>query len=65
MTQAMTREDSEFWKATILDELSNHEEVLQSFGPPIPKEPGVKATPTRFLFSKKSVSIEERNQEAN
>ena len=49
ITQAMSSEDSEFWKAAILDELSNHEEVFQSYGPPIPKEPGIKATPTRFF----------------
>ena len=64
MTQAMSSEDSEYWKAAILDELANHEEVFQSFGPPIPKEPGIKATPTRFLFSKKLVSLDERKQDS-
>ena len=63
MSQAMSSEDLEFWKAAILDELANHEEVFQSFGPPIPKEPGIKATPTRFLFSKKLVSLDERKQD--
>ena len=63
ITQAMASEDSEFWKAAILDELSNHEEVFQSFDAPLPKEPGIKATPTRFLFSKKLVSLDERKQD--
>ena len=59
----MTCEDLEFWKAVVLDELTNHEEVFQSFGLPIPRETGVKATPTRFLFSKKLVSLEERKKD--
>ena len=42
--QAMECEDSEYWKAAMLDELTNHEEVFQSFGPPIPRSPGIKAT---------------------
>ena len=35
------------------------------FGPPIPRQAGMKVTPTRFLFSQKLVSLEERNQDAN
>jgi len=62
MSQAMSSEDSEFWKAAILDELANHEEVFQSFGPPIPKEPGIKATPTRFLFSKSWLALMKGNK---
>ena len=46
VTQALMHEDAEYWKATMLVELTNHEEVFQSNEPPIPQEPGMKATPT-------------------
>jgi len=52
ITQMISSEDSEFWKAAILDELSNHEEVFQFLGPPIPKEPGIKATLRDSCFLK-------------
>ena len=63
--QAMEHDDSEYWKAAILDEINNHEEIFHVFGPPIPKQPGMKVTPTRFLFSQKLVSLEERTQDAS
>ena len=62
IARALGHEDAEFWRAAMLEELSNHEEIFNSFGPPIAKLPGMKATPTRFLFSKKIVSLEERQQ---
>ena len=36
-SQAMEHDDSEYWKAAILDEIHNHEEIFQFFGPPIPR----------------------------
>ena len=60
----MEHEDSEFWKAAILDEINNHEEIFNVFGPPIPRQPGMNVTPTRFLFSQKLVGLEERTQDA-
>ena len=51
MSQAMAHKDSEFWKAAILDEITNHEEIFEAFGPPIPKQPGMSVTPARVLFS--------------
>ena len=60
ISQAMAHDDSEFWRAVILDEITNHEEIFEAFGPPIPKQPGMKVTPTRFLFSLKLVSLDER-----
>ena len=63
VSQALQHEDAEYWKSAMLDELANHEEIFQSYGPPIQREPGMKATPTRFLFSKKVVSLEERQQD--
>ena len=60
----MEHEDSEYWKAAILDEITNHEDGFHVFGPPIPRQAGMKVTPTRFLFSQKLVSLEERNQDA-
>ena len=56
ISQAMEHDDSEYWKAAILDDINNHEEIFQVFGPPIPKQHGMKVTPTRFLFSQKLVS---------
>ena len=64
VTQALAHEDAEFWKAAMLDEMVNHEEVFGTFGPPIPRTKGIKATPTRFLFSKKIVSLQERKQDS-
>jgi len=63
INQALECEDKEFWKAAMLDELVNHEEVFGAFGPAVPRPPGIKATPTRFLFSKKMVSVDERKQD--
>ena len=63
INQALECEDKEFWKAAMLDELVNHKEVFGAFGPAIPCPPGIKATPTRFLFSKKMVSADERKQD--
>ena len=60
MAQVLVHEDAEFWKAAMLDEMVNHEEIFGSFGPPIPQTPGMRATPTRFLFLKKIVSLQER-----
>ena len=37
ISQAMEHDDSEYWKAAILDEIHNHEEIFQFFGPPIPR----------------------------
>ena len=48
----------------MLDEMVNHEEGFGSFGPPIQHTQGMKATPTRFLFSKKIVSLQERKQDS-
>ena len=42
IAQAMHCEDSEYWKAAILDEITNHEEVFHVFGPPIPRTQGMK-----------------------
>ena len=64
IAQAMEHKDSEYWKAAILDEITNHEEIFHVFGPPIPKQAGMKVTPTRFLFSQKLVGLEERTQDA-
>ena len=38
MKQALEHEDSEYWKAAILDEVVNHEQIFKAFGPPIPRE---------------------------
>ena len=38
--------------------------IFHVFGPPIPKQPGMNVTPTRFLFSQKLVGLEERTQDA-
>ena len=35
ITQALDHEDAEYWKAAILDEIINHEEIFKVFGPPI------------------------------
>ena len=64
LKQALDHEDSEYWKAAILDEIVNHEEVFQAFGPPVLREPHMSVTPTRFLFSQKLVSLQERQQDA-
>ena len=39
INQALECEDKEFWKAAMLDELVNHEEVFGAFGPAIPCPP--------------------------
>ena len=49
LSQAMAHEDSEFWNVAILDEITNYEEIFQAFGPAIPKQPGMRVTPTRFF----------------
>ena len=64
MKQALEHQDSEYWKAAILDEIVNHEQVFKAFGPPVPREAHMKVTPTRFLFSQKMVSLDERKQDA-
>ena len=48
-----------------MDEIVDHE-VFQAFGPPVPREPHMSVTPTRFLFSQKYllVSLQERQQYA-
>ena len=51
-------------KAAILDAIVNHEQVFKAFGPPVPREAHMKVTPTRFLFSQKLVSLDERKQDA-
>ena len=64
MKQALEHQYSEYWKAAILDEIVNHEQVFKAFGPPVPREVHMKVTPTRFLFSQKMVSLDERKQDA-
>ena len=54
----LEHEDSKYWKAAILDEIINHEEVFQAFGPPVPREPHMSVTPTRFFFLQKLVSLQ-------
>ena len=60
----METADLEYWKSAILDEITNHEDIFHLFGPPIPRQSGMKVTPTRFLFSQKLVSLEERTQDS-
>ena len=62
LEQALRSEDSEYWKAAILDEIINHEEIFQAFGPPVPRESHMNVTPTRFMFSQKLVSLGERKK---
>ena len=57
MRQALEHEDSGYWKAAILDEIVNHEQIFKAFGPLITREQHMKVTPTRFLFSQKLVSF--------
>ena len=53
MSQAMEHKDAEYWKAAILDEITNHEEIFHVFEPPkTQRQQGMKVTPTRFLFLK-------------
>ena len=63
----MNSDASEYsvWKAAMLDEITSHEDIFHVFGPPIHREDNMKVTPTRFLFSKKMVSLEERKQDSN
>ena len=63
VTKALTHEDAGFWKAAMLDKMVI-EEVFGSFGHPIPRTQGMKATPTTILFSKKIVSLQERKQDS-
>ena len=64
LKQALSHDDAEFWGEAILDEVSNLEDVFSAFGPPVPREAGMSVTPTRFLFSKKIVSLAQRQQDA-
>ena len=67
LEQALSNEDFEYWRAAILDEILdeivNYEEIFQAFGPPVHREQHMNVTPTRFLFSQKLVSVEERKQD--
>ena len=65
VSQATNSDDVEYWKAAMLDQITNHKGIFHVFGPPIPREHNMKVTPTRFLFSKKIVSLEERKQNSS
>ena len=62
--QALDSEDAEYWAQAILDEVANLEDVFMAFGPPVPRTSNMSVTPTRFLFSKKIVSLEQRKQDS-
>ena len=62
--QALGSEDAEYWAQAILDEVANLEDVFMAFGPPVPRTSNMSVTPTRFLFSKKLVSLKQRKQDS-
>ena len=64
LKQALDYEDYKYYKAVIPGEIVNHEVIVEAFRPPIPREPHMKVTPTRFLFSQKLISLDERKQDA-
>ena len=61
LEHVLSNEDFEYWRAafSILDEIVNHEEIFQAFGPPVRREQHMNVAPTRFLFSQKLVSLDE------
>ena len=62
--QALEHEDAEYWGEAILDEVTNLEDVFMAFGPPVQRTSAMNVTPTRFLFSKKVVSLEQQKQDS-
>ena len=58
MEKALSNQDSEYWRAAILDEIVNHEEIFQAFGPSVPQEQHMNVTPTGqvLIFSEVSKS---------
>ena len=62
MEDCLQTEDKEYWVAAMADELRNYE-LHKVFSEQMSKPEGVRATPTRWLPSKKLVNLRERQQD--